>query len=645
MYIQNISCVDARQNPDSIGIYNIKTQKSQIMHKTRNNFKILNSGFLICIILTITAFQANAQYSKNPLLDITDEGYTMVVKKFVKIPDDDGARPRINCITHMHDRIFASTELGGKIYEIIDNGDGTYSTQLFFDVKAAIPLNTGGRQLWASTSSYHSGLRSVAFHPDFMSNGKFYTSLMEERPSDTTGHHYLSDISDPSSADGTLIEWTYNFDSNKVDEHSYRELFRVATPQLDHPMKQISFDPLAEPDDEDYGLLYIGHGDGNIYNHPVHGGQRNDGRGKILRIDPLQTDSTRYSIPPTNPFVGDTNWLDEIYATGMRNPHSLCFAKDDTGGIHLISANAGRVNIEEVNMVTPGDNYGWNNREGTYVQLPGGGLTSGIEALPATEADSGYTFPAAQWSHSQPLFSGYSGKSIVGGFVYTIKSNNQKIYLSADFPQSGIVMYNDLDELLNAVTKLDPGDPDRDMPEDLTQAPFHTLAVYYDDDNDTNTAPIKKTWMRDVIDDDVDYDGSGRSDLRFGQDMNGNIYISNKRNGWIYEIESINPPVTPEPPNPTSLAANRISSGNAVTVYPNPSGANGILHAYFVNRLKEDAEIKLISSDGRIISAGLAPAGEHQHLIDLGELQITPGFYILKVQSTSFAFQQPVVIK
>ncbi len=505
----------------------------------------------------------SGQYEKNPLLDIENEGYTMIVGKFVKIPDEEGNRPRINCMTFSGDRLFASTETGGIIYEIINKGDGTYQAEVFFNVKDAILLNTG-REL--TSGSWHAGLRSVAFHPDFMSNGKFYTSVMEERPADTSGHHYLSDVDSPAGADGTIIEWTYEFGAEEVDENSYRELFRVGVPQFDHPIKQIAFNRYAEPEDEDYGLLYIGHGDGNIYNNPQAGGQNNDGRGKILRIDPLETDSSNYSVPSSNPFVGNPDWLDEIYAAGMRNPHSLCFGKDASGAVHLISGDAGRDNIEEVNVVTGGENYGWTPREGTYVHLQAGGLNSGIEALPDTEAVNGYTFPAAQWSHSALVFSGFGGLSIVGGYVYTVAETGERLYLSADFPESGMVMYNRMDELLNAATKLDPVNPDIDEPEELSQAPFGLLNVYFNDDNDLETPPIEKTWMLDVINDDPDFDGSGRSDLRFGQDQDENIYITSKRNGWIYKIQSIAPEEEPD-----ALTNFDLEDKGIIDVYPNPA--------------------------------------------------------------------------
>jgi hypothetical protein len=602
--------------------------------RTSNHISFIH----ILIIVVILIFPKNilGQYSKNPLLDITNEGYIMVVEKYVKIPDDDGVRPRINCINYFHNRLFATTETGGKIYEIITNNDGTHSARLFFNVKEAIPLNTG-RQLVA-TGNWHSGLRSVAFHPDFLNNGKFYTSLMEERPADTSGHHYLSDVSNPIEADGVVVEWTYNFETDTVDEMSYRELFRIGIPQFDHPMKQLDFNNNAKPGDEDYGLLYIGHGDGNLYNTPQNGGQSNDGRGKILRINPLQTDSTPYSIPPGNPFINNPDWLDEIFATGFRNPHSLCFTKDGSGNDVVIVGNAGRDNIEEVEVVRKGENHGWSLREGTYVHLQIGGVNTGIAALPDNDADFGFTYPAAQWSHSAPIFSNFGGKSIVGGYIYTIPESGEKIYLSADFPESGLVMYNNLDELFNAKTKLDPDNPDLDQPQELTQAPFKILNVYFDDDNNPLTPPVARDNMLDVFDDEPSFDNNGRADLRFGHDSSDNIYISSKRNGWIYKIQSI----TKGSFDPVTYHK---SDFNDLKIYPNPVKNNGVLSVLFNSIAKENIHLTLISPDGRQILQKTSTSGKLKLDIELNPLNIKSGVYLLRINSPTYNSTFPVVIE
>lgn len=44
--------------------------------------------------------------------------------------------------------------------------------------------------------------------------------------------------------------------------------------------------------------------------------------------------------------------------------------------------------------------------------------------------------------------------------------------------------------------------------------------------------------MKDVLGDEVTYDGSGRADIRFGQGPNEEIYLLNKRNDYVYLITS-----------------------------------------------------------------------------------------------------------
>jgi len=586
----------------------------------------------------LTHSKLSGQYEKNPLVPIENEDYEMVVEKFVKIPDDDGNRPRINCLTFMNERIFVSTEVGGKIYEIVSDGEDSYVPVLFFNVKDAIFSNTGRNLI--TNGNWHAGLRSVAFHPDFMNNGKFYISVMEERPADTSGHHYLSDVEEPIESDGVVIEWTYDLENDTVETDSYREVFRVGVPFLDHTIKQIMFNPLALPEDEDYGLLYVNHGDGNIYNNPANGGLNNDGRGKILRIDPLQNGDDPYSIPPANPFVGDPDWLDEIYAIGMRNPHNTCFAKDAEGNVHLINANVGRDNIEEVNLVTAGENYGWSAREGTYVQLPGGGLDTGLEALPDTEADSGYTYPAAQWSRKDAVFAGVTAFSIAGGYIYHVEETDESLYISADFPRSGIVMYNRLTDLLNAVTKLDPSDTEKDEPEELTQAKFYILNVLFDEDGDPETPPAPKDNMFDVIKDDANYDGSNRSDLRFGRDQAGTIYISSKRNGWIYKVQSIDPPAD----LPNAIEKSRTRNHEGIILFPNPVNKNGTLHVRFDDPLSEDARVYIYDLQGKLIMQNVLKKGNDDYKLNLEEAVITQSMYFVKIVSGQTIYNFSVTV-
>ena len=149
------------------------------------------------------------------------------------------------------------------------------------------------------------------------------------------------------------------------------------------------------PGDEDYGLLYMTHGDSNAKHSPGNFPQSlSNVLGKMIRINPLQDGANQYTIPATNPFANssDPNVLKEIYAYGFRNPHTYSFNRDDNGHVRILAADIGRANIEEINIVENGGNYGWANRDGTFVHTqvadpdPNGGYYLGVAPLPANEA-------------------------------------------------------------------------------------------------------------------------------------------------------------------------------------------------------------------------------------------------------------------
>ena len=472
----------------------------------------------------------------SPLVDV---GLELHVKPWVQIPDASNGRPRINVMTTVGDRVFVGEEVDGRIYEIVET-DGQPSPQLFFDVASAIQLSTG--RTLDTTTPAHSGLRGVAFHPDFATNGLFYTSHLESRPASPNPSDYLSDVVDPVVADGVLVEWRVAPQTGTPLPDSYRQVFRVGMSTYDHPIKQIAFNPFAALADPDYGLLYIGHGDGSQQSATTGGGQNSDALGKILRIDPTRSGADMYQLPADNPFLDDPSMLDEVFAIGFRNPHRLAFAKDDDGAVHLIVSDAGRDNVEEVDLVVAGGNYGWSDREGTFVHLSGGGLITGIAPLPENEADNRYVYPAADFRHVGDPGDGFVGQAIAGGYAVDNGSELSGNYFFTDFPRSGRILHSTVADLVNAVTTLDRDDPLRDHPDELTQAAVGEAAIWFDHDQDPATAPLPRASLLDVIDDSPRFDGSGRPDTRFGQGPTGELYITSKRNGWVYLVTNSLPP-------------------------------------------------------------------------------------------------------
>jgi glucose/arabinose dehydrogenase len=455
----------------------------------------------------------------------------------------------ISMTTRLGDpRLYVTTQQG-RIYVVDQNPDGTGTPNLWFNA-----TNTGAGGVSMTTGAGQGGLQSIAFHPEFdqigtPGYGKLFATMVR---SHSAGANFLGSTPRAATApDGVLAEWSYNHDTGAIG--GYRELFRVDMPADDHPIKQARFNPYATPGDEDYGLLYMTHGDSNSQHSAEDYPQFLDNAlGKMIRIDPLDPDgvgAARYSIPTTNPFfnysgptpVGHATVLEEIFAYGFRNPHNFSFNKDDNGAVHILVGNIGRANVEEVELAKPGLNHGWPNREGTFVERqipnndpnPDAGYISGVTPLQPDEADlvDAYgrrnSYPVAQFDHNAMISQVSSDSSIASGFVIRNGSDpnlhNQLIF--NNFPEHDSFVYHaDFDETLAAVTTLDPNDPTRDEPGELTQAVLHWLRLALDHDNNPNTPP-------QIFDDFNSLLNDTRNDTRYGEGVFGEMYISTKRGG------------------------------------------------------------------------------------------------------------------
>lgn len=372
--------------------------------------------------------------------------------------------------------------------------------------------------------------------------GWFYVTAMETRPDNVTAFRYVSDVPNHINTDSVLLEFRLSprrrRNSEEEEEYeiwqSYRVVFRIGMPKFDHTIRTLVFGPHD-------GMLYVSHGDGSEQDGATGGGQNADGLGKILRIDPRRTRSpvtgqwVSYSVPSDNPFVGGRYiMLDEVYAYGFRNPHHMCF---DRRGDTLYVAETGRANAEEINLVQAGRNYGWSEREGTFVHK-GGGLGSGIAPLPSDDAQFGYTYPNAIVGHYGPWAAGFVGQAIGGGCPVENESTMGGKYWYDDFPISGTLYFSRIDELKNAVTN---GSPDV-----LTQAATRRVNVCYHDQNDVvaedgdrrgnGARPrIKRADdLGQVLRMDPGFEDLERADVRLGRGPNGEMYWSSKRNGKVY---------------------------------------------------------------------------------------------------------------
>jgi len=472
--------------------------------------------------LPLAAAPATAQDLLNDPLNFS--GGTLHLQAFA----DPGPNDLISMTTRPDAAGLYAVTQGGGIYAIDPKGNSVEWFNYDNAVHSAFANASNGYVLDTPTDT-HGGLRSLAFHPEFATNGLFYTSAMVDRPSDTSGFNYLGDSTSGFDAESAVVEWTYNHGTGQVDASSYRELFRVQMPVFDHPIKQMAFNPFAVAGDEDYGLLYIAHGDGSVQSATAGGGlNAGDALGKILRIDPLQDGGDPYTTP-NNPFLGDAGTLDEIYTLGHRNPHHLSFAQDGQGQTHILVAEAGRDNVEEVNLLQPGGSYGWSDREGTFVHNPGGGgYIDGVSDLPANEWQlNDYIYPVAQYDHDAEVGTRFHGSAIAGGFVIDNASDPdlQGQYLFADFGSlNGNVYHADFADILAAHTQLADGE----LPDQLTQAEIFRLHLTLDEDGDGDIDRVADN-LNDLLQ-------HSRNDIRFARGINGEMYISSKRTGLIYLV-------------------------------------------------------------------------------------------------------------
>lgn len=227
------------------------------------------------------------------------------------------------------------------------------------------------------------GLLSLLFHPDYEQNGYFYVIYV-----DVSSNWVLERYQrDPLNRD-------------LADPNSGVILLTIAHPLTWHHGGWMEFG-------QD-GYLYIATGDGGGVGDPFNYGQdRGNLNGKLLRID--VDGGFPYAIPPSNPFVGDPNVLDEIWALGVRNPWRGDM-DDLTGDIWF--GDVGQDTWEELDFLPAGTaaaNFGWRIMEGTHCYNPSSGCNT-----------AGLVQPIHEYRHATTP-QGYRC-SISGGRVYRGRS-------------------------------------------------------------------------------------------------------------------------------------------------------------------------------------------------------------------------------
>jgi glucose/arabinose dehydrogenase len=272
-----------------------------------------------------------------------------------------GAQPRaaaysfrafVNASSPVH--VSAPANKPGWVYVVEQAGrirlvvNGRYRATPFLDIRPLV--RSGGEQ----------GLLSVAFHPQFARNRRFFVNY-----TDVNGHT-------------RVVEYRANAAGTQALTRTRKQWLFVAQPYANHNGGQVAFGP--------DGRLYVGMGDGGSGGDPQDRAQNlRTLLGKLVRMD--------VAVARPRP---------QIAALGTRNPWRFSFDRAN-GDLYL--ADVGQGAWEEVNYVPRARvaevaNYGWDAYEGR----------ARFEAKEPNPRGR-LIFPVHVYGRSE-------GCSVSGGFVY-----------------------------------------------------------------------------------------------------------------------------------------------------------------------------------------------------------------------------------
>ncbi len=383
-------------------------------------------------------------------------------------------------LTHVPDsNLLCVWEREGRVW-IFENTPGVTEKKLVLDIHNQC-------QGWDD-----SGLLGVAFHPGFATNHLMFVYYTWVKSGTVVGDPYTRPNPVLPNTYHDRLE-RYTLDANNVAMPDSVKIFVDLTNQtVWHHGGGIFFHPTN-------GLLYWTDGDNSvgdndqIINKSLYSG--------VFRIDvdcrggnfshapprqPLNGYTANYFVPNDNPFVGQSNVLEEFFCLGLRSPHRMTI-DPVTGRIFI--GDVGESSREEVDAIEPGEsglNFQWNYCEGNLGQMksPYIGISRG---------------PVLDYPHTD-------GRAVIGGYVYRGKK------FAADL--GGKYIFGD--NVFRTVWALD---------ETATPAKKNLLCVM-----PKGTGPNSGT----------DYTGLSS----FGTDADGEIYFCQMSSigGYIYTLQRGGPP-------------------------------------------------------------------------------------------------------
>jgi glucose/arabinose dehydrogenase len=307
-------------------------------------------------------------------------------------PDLAAVHIKLTPVAHVDQPVFVALRPGDATTTYIASRTGTLRAlrNSVFDPKSVLDISdrisTGGEL----------GFLGFAFSSDGSHLYVDYT--------DKSHHTHIDEYA--VAADGT------------VDMSTRRQVLFVDQPFPNHKGGEIIFGP--------DGYLYVGLGDGGSEGDPQRNGQKLDTLlAKILRIDPEQQGSAPYSVPPDNPFVGQSGAREETWSYGLRNPWRFSF---DALTHDLWIGDVGQDTIEEIDHATvtqgagKGVNFGWSAYEGT-------------NRFNKDQTPSNAVGPVFEYTHQAT-----DGCAVTGGYVYRGSAIPALAgaYLYSDYCEGGV---------------------------------------------------------------------------------------------------------------------------------------------------------------------------------------------------------------
>jgi hypothetical protein len=468
--------------------------------------RILVPGAAVVVAFLVSLAPAAAQQTTNDPFSQpieTEQGLVIVdVAEFASIPDHANGPARMMVLWDEPStgRMFVN-DMWGPIYTVSYDGAEVVQYVDIDDPRWGVGVEAGGRER---------GFQSMALHPEFgvagaPGYGRFYTW------SDVQDNTPAADFR-PDGGDNThhtvLHEWRARDASRATyDGDPPRELMRLEQPFGNHNAGLIAFHPYVEPGDPDYGLLYVASADGGSGGDPLNLAQNLQmGFGKIFRIDPLGSTSAngQYGIPSDNPFVGDPDALDEIWAYGMRNPQR--FGWDPANG-NMFIAEIGQNIVEWVSLVPRGGNMGWNDWEGSYRFI-----SRAEVSLDSPRSDPEVSYPVVEYGRNDPLM----GDRVAATGIHVFRTDHipqlQDRVLFGDFV-IGEILHFDAD----------------DLPQGGTEG-IRRVLLRYDGEVRTFLELIQEKNR------EQGRDPAARTDLRFGTGPDHRFFLLNKHDGTIREV-------------------------------------------------------------------------------------------------------------